>query len=139
MLERNQRGSMILTDDDEFDMLDAGFTTEEVVKQVTSSAPTMDAKIAPIGLKNPTTNTLLSDPIPMIVSPTSFGQALDNLIGGVPSVPNTPNQLSIAPMPDGHSIQNPPPRRTINPSELVAPDSPNTRRTRSRRAAGAAI
>jgi hypothetical protein len=126
---------MILTDDDDFDIPDnASFApVEEPVKStrtVNLATPT------PLGLKNPTANALLGDPVPMMVSPTSFSKALDSLMGAPIAAPN---QTPLAPMPVGHTIQNPP-RRTINPSELVSPKAPSSPRARrSRRGAGAEI
>ncbi|PJF18813.1 hypothetical protein PSACC_01331 [Paramicrosporidium saccamoebae] len=114
-------------------LLNPRFVAEEPAKTARTANL---ATPTPLGLKNPTANALLSDPVPMMVSPTSFSKALDSLMGAPISAPN---QTPLAPMPAGHTMQNPP-RRTINPSELVslkAPGSPRSRRPR--RGAGAEI
>jgi hypothetical protein len=126
---------VVLTDDEDFELPDGILSAEGIPKDEMTepiAAPT------PQGLKNSTTNALLSDPVPLMVSPTSFGKALDNLMGAPRPAPNQP---ALAPMPDGHTSHNPP-RRTINPSELVSPTSstgPKARRPRVARGAGAEI
>lgn len=132
----------MVSDDEEFDSMMDGSgilagdgPTPKKPAIITSISPTMDGILAPLpALKNP--SALLGDP--SMLSPTTFGKVLESMMNvDMVADPSASLGPTIAPMPAGHNAQNPPPRKTINPSELAGNNGVSSiKRPRAKKGSG---